>query len=96
MHGLFSVIRDLAKSLKLPAEEILIEVHKDTRVKTAHKFDVIFKSRSIRDRVSNNGVTINNHHIKRTLPTPRPPPSTCAYLPNFPILHSHHYTVAIR
>ena len=79
------MIRDLANSLKLPAEEIIIGVHKDTRVKTAHKFDVIFKSRAIRDRVSNNGVTINNQHIKPTPPTPRPPPSTRAYLPNFPI-----------
>jgi len=72
-------------------------VHKDTRVKTAHKFDVVFKSKPIRGKVSNNGVRINNHHVKPTLPTPRPPPSIRAYFPNFPIAATtFHLTQAAR
>jgi len=77
-----SVIRDLSKSLNRAPEDILFGVHKDTRIKSAHKFDVIFRSKAIRDQVYNKGVTINNKHLKPSLPTPRPPPSTRAYLQN--------------
>jgi len=68
-----SVIRDLSKLLNCAPEDILLGVHKDTRVKSANKFDVISKSKAILDRVNNNGVTINKRQVKRTLPTPRPP-----------------------
>jgi len=80
-----TIIEDISKSLNRPPEDILVGVHRDTRVKTANKIDVIFKSKEVRDHVSANGVTINNHHVKATIPKPRPPPSIRAYLPNFPI-----------
>jgi len=80
-----SVIKDVSNSLKQPPKDILIGVHKDSRVKTAHMYDVVFKSKKIRDFVANVGIFINNRRVSPSIPKPRPPPSRRAYLPNFPI-----------
>ena len=80
-----TVIEAVQSRLSEPVANVVLEVERDTRVRSTAKINIITTTDAAANHLLTNGIRIGTRTIYPRTTRPRPPPTRRGYLPNFPV-----------